>query len=82
MKPKTEKATKKTAAQQQAKKNLAFLRAIGRKTVKWYQTTLYPNMSGGPITADVSDFTKHRIDVEDLKKILDIIRTDLYLVVP
>ncbi len=81
MKPKTEKA-KKTAAQQQAKENLSFLRSMGRKTVKWYQTTSYPNMSGGPITADVSDFTKHRIAVEDLKKILAIVRTDLYLLMP
>lgn len=82
MKPKTEKATKKTAAQQQAKKNLSFLRSIGKKTVKWHQTISYPNVSGGPVKYHDSSFTKHRIDSKDFKKILDIIRKDLYLVVP
>jgi hypothetical protein len=81
MKPKTEKTTK-TAAQQQAEKNLAFLQSIAKKTVTWHQTTLRPNISGGSITANVSDFTKYRMDVENLKKILAIVRTDLYLLMP
>ncbi len=74
--------TTKIAAQQQAKQNLAFLQSIAKKTVKWHTTFLHPNMSSRTLTANVSDFTKHRIDVENLKKILTIVRTDLYLLVP
>lgn len=81
MKPQTKK-TLKTAAQQQAKENLSFLRSIGKKTVKWHQAISYPNVSGGPVKYHDSSFTKHRIDSKDFKKILDIIRKDLYLVVP
>lgn len=74
--------TTKIAAQQQAKQNLAFLRSIAKKTVRWNETESYPNISGGPVRQKDSTFTKYRIDPEDFKKVLDIIRTDFYLIMP
>ena len=58
------------------------MRSIGRKTVKWDDCVWSINYFMVPRYFKQSRLTKYCIDSKDFKKILDIIRKDLYLVVP
>lgn len=62
--------------------NLSFLRDLNEKTVVWHTGTLTPNLSGRSFQSKHPEFLKYEIPKADFKKVFEIVREELFLVVP
>jgi len=62
--------------------NLNFLEELNKKTVQYYDSQITPNITGKTVIIQMARFTKYPISKADFKRVLDIIKEELLLILP
>jgi len=63
--------------------NLNFLEELNRKIIKYYDDDeIVPNITSETVTIQKVHFTKYQIPKADFKRVLDIIKEELLLILP
>ena len=63
--------------------NLNFLEELNRKIIKYYdEDEVVPNITSATVTIQKVHFAKYQIPKADFKRVLDIIKEELLLIVP